>query len=64
VGYDTEVVMKEFVAGERCCRTVLDRYINGEFDRQGCKEGEQRCNGCQGVIRVEGRQRVRVAGWV
>jgi hypothetical protein len=28
VGYDTEDVIKEFVAGERCRWAVLDRYID------------------------------------
>jgi hypothetical protein len=46
VGYDTEDVMKEFVAGERCRRAVLDGYINGQFDRRGCEEEEQRWNVC------------------
>jgi hypothetical protein len=32
--------MKEFVVGKRCCRAVLDRYINRQFDRRGCKEEE------------------------
>lgn len=46
VGYDIEVVMKKPLAGERCRRTILDRYIDGRFDRQGCEEGEQRCDVC------------------
>jgi hypothetical protein len=46
VSYDIEDMMKEFVAGKRYCQAVLDRYINGQFDRQGCKEEEQRCNVC------------------
>jgi superfamily II DNA helicase RecQ len=46
VGYDTEDVMKEFVAGERCRRAVLDGYIDRQFDRQGYKEEEQRCDVC------------------
>jgi superfamily II DNA helicase RecQ len=46
VGYDTEDVIKEFVAGERCCRAVLDGYIDRQFDRQGCEEEEQRCDVC------------------
>jgi hypothetical protein len=64
VGYNTEDVMKEFIAGERCRRAVLDRYINRQFDRQGCKEEEQRCNVCRGITTVKGRRRVRVVAQV
>ena len=46
VGYDTEDVIKEFVAGKRCRWVVLDRYIDGQFDRQGYEEEEQRCDVC------------------
>jgi superfamily II DNA helicase RecQ len=60
VSYDIEDVMKEFVAGERCYRAVLDRYIDGQFDRRGCEEEEQRCDVYQGITVVEGRRRVRV----
>jgi hypothetical protein len=60
VGYDTEDVIKEFVAGKRCRRTVLDRYIDGQFDRQGCKEEEQRYNVYRGITTVKGRRRVKV----
>jgi len=64
VSHNTEDVMKEFVAGERCCWVVLDRYIDRQFDRRGCEEEEQRCNVCQGITTVEGRWRVRVVGQV
>ena len=56
--------MKEFVAGKRCRRAVLDRYIDRQFDRRGCKEEEQRCDVYRGITVVEGRQRVRVVGRV
>jgi hypothetical protein len=56
--------MKEFVAGERCRRAVLDGYIDGQFDRRGCKEEEQRCDVYRGIIAVEGRRRVRVVARV
>jgi hypothetical protein len=36
--------MKEFVAGKRYCRVVLDGYIDGQFDRQSCEEEEQKCD--------------------
>jgi hypothetical protein len=42
----------------------LDGYIDGQFDRQGYKEEEQRCNVCQGITIVEGRRRVRVVAQV
>jgi superfamily II DNA/RNA helicase len=64
VGYDTEDVMKEFVAGERCRRAVLDGYIDGQFDRRDCEEEEQRCDVCRGITAVEGRRRVRVVARV
>jgi hypothetical protein len=54
VGYDIEDVMKEFVAGERCCQAVLDGYIDGQFDRRGCKEEEQRYDVYRGITVVEG----------
>jgi hypothetical protein len=56
--------MKEFVAGERCRRAVLDGYIDGQFDRRGCEEEEQRCDVYRGITVVEGRRRVRVVGRV
>jgi hypothetical protein len=56
--------MKEFIAGERCRRAVLDGYVDGQFDRRGCEEGEQRCDVCRGITAVEGRRRVRVVGRV
>jgi len=42
----------------------LDGYIDRQFDRQGCKEEEQRCNVYWGITVVEGRRRVRVVAWV
>jgi superfamily II DNA/RNA helicase len=64
VGYDTEDVIKEFVAGERCRRAVLDGYIDGQFDRRSCEEEEQRYDVYRGITAVEGRRRVRVVGRV
>jgi hypothetical protein len=64
VGHNTEDVIKEFVVGERCRRAVLDGYVDGQSDRQGCKEGEQRCDVCRGTTIVEGRRRVRVVARV
>jgi len=64
VSHDTKDMMKEFVAGERCCQAVLDRYIDRQFDRRGCEEEEQRCDVCWGITAVEGRQRIRVVGQV
>lgn len=56
--------MKEFVVGKRCRRAVLDEYIDGQFDRRGCEEEEQRCDVYQGITIVEGRRRVRVVAQV
>jgi hypothetical protein len=64
VGYNTEDVMKEFIAGKKCRRAVLDRYIDGQFDRRGCEEEEQRYDVCRGTTVVEGRRRVRVVARV
>jgi hypothetical protein len=64
VGYDTEDVIKEFVAGKRCRQAVLDGYIDGQFDRRGCEEEEQRCDVCWGITVVKGRRRVRVVARV
>jgi hypothetical protein len=38
----------------------LDGYIDGQSNRRGCVGGEQRCDVYQGMVIVEGRQRVRV----
>jgi hypothetical protein len=57
-------VIKEFVAGEKCRRAVLDGYIDGQFDRRGCEEEEQRYDVCRGTTVVEGRRRVRVVARV
>jgi hypothetical protein len=64
VGYDTEDVIKEFVAGGRYCRAVLDGYIDGQFDRRGYEEEEQRYDVCRGITVVKGRRRVRVVARV
>jgi hypothetical protein len=64
VGYDTEDVIKEFVAGGRYRRAVLDGYIDGQFDRRGYEEEEQRYDVCRGITVVEGRRRVRVVARV
>jgi hypothetical protein len=40
IGYKTDIVMKEFMVGERCRWVVLDRYVDRRSDRQGCEEGE------------------------
>jgi hypothetical protein len=56
--------MKEFVAGKRCRRAVLDGYIDGQFDRRSYEEEEQRCDVCRGITAVEGRRRVRVVARV
>jgi hypothetical protein len=42
----------------------LDGYIDGQFDRRGYKEEEQRCDVCRGITIVEGRRRVRVVARV
>jgi hypothetical protein len=46
VGYDTEDVIKEFVAGEKYRRAVLNGYVDRQFDRRGCEEEEQKCDVC------------------
>jgi superfamily II DNA helicase RecQ len=56
--------VKEFVAGERCRRIVLDRHMDGRVDRYGCEphNGEERCDICSGQPRGEKRRRVWVPG--
>jgi superfamily II DNA helicase RecQ len=56
--------VKEFVAGERCRRIVLDRHMDGRVDRNGCEphNGEERCDICSGQPRGEKRRRVWVPG--
>jgi superfamily II DNA helicase RecQ len=42
--------------GKRCCRVVLDEYLDGRMDRTGCEEGEEMCWVCRrrnGVEAVE-----------
>lgn len=41
------------IDGERACRrAVVDAYIDGRLDREGCEEGEERCDVCRGVEEV------------
>ena len=47
LGEDVEEDMQEFITTEGCRRVVLDRAMNGRFDRIGCEEGEERCDQCQ-----------------
>jgi hypothetical protein len=32
----------------RCRRRVLDEYLDGRVGREGCEEGEERCDQCRG----------------
>ncbi len=38
-------LVKEYLQAP-CKRVVLDRYLDGRQDREGCEEGEERCKGC------------------
>lgn len=33
----------------RCRRRVLDEYLDGRESREGCEEGEERCDVCRGL---------------
>ena len=43
-----EARMREFIDGGRCCRVILDEYLDGRTDRERCEEDtEQACERCQ-----------------
>ena len=37
----------ELVRGQRCCRVILDGYLDGREDRVRCEADEQACYVCQ-----------------
>jgi len=39
--------MKELIEGKICKRVVLDREIDGRFDRISCEIGEESCDVCR-----------------
>ena len=59
-GWKTEVDMKEFIEGKVCRRVVLDREMDGRFDRTDCEVGEEMCDICRG--KFGGRKRKRAIG--
>ena len=59
-GWGTEAAMMEFIEGNKCRRIVMDREMDGEVGRLGCRSGERRCDVCKGEPRGEKRRRVMV----
>jgi superfamily II DNA helicase RecQ len=55
-GWKTEPEMKEFYAGKKCKRVIMDQYMDGDTQRTSCRPGEQFCDVCRG----RGAKRVRV----
>lgn len=55
-GWKTEGEMKEFYAGQKCKRVIMDRYMDGDSQRSTCRPGEQFCDVCRG----QGAKRVQV----
>jgi hypothetical protein len=48
-----------------CRRVVLDRYLDGREDRNGCEEGEELCDVCGGVEEdIEGEDSEEIDGGV
>lgn len=52
--------MKEFIEGKIYKRVVLDREIDGRFDRLSCEVGEERCDVCKGKAGARKRRRVEI----
>ena len=52
--------MLEFLDGEKCRRIIMDREMDGRFDRRACEMGEERCDICVGKPRGKKRRRIRV----
>jgi superfamily II DNA or RNA helicase len=40
--------IEQFMEGDRCRRVVLDQYMDGRPNREGCEEGEEPCDVCHG----------------
>ena len=58
---DIEPEMHEIVEGDGCIRVVVDREMDGNAARRGCKEGEESCSWCRerGRPGAEGEERAR-----
>ena len=44
---DVKEDMREFITTEGYMRVVLNGVIDGRKDRVSCKDGEEKCDGCQ-----------------
>jgi hypothetical protein len=42
--------MVEFLMTKGCRQVVLDRIVDGRFNREGCEENEEQCMGCRGGL--------------
>lgn len=61
VSNDMEVEMAQYLQTKACRRAVLDSVMDGREDREGCEEGEERCDLCggnqtQAVVVEEGEE--------
>jgi superfamily II DNA helicase RecQ len=43
----SDVGVNQFIQGQRCCRVILDGYLDGREDRQQCEAHEEACYVCQ-----------------
>lgn len=59
-GRQVQQEMREFVSGDRCRRKVMDGYMDGRSDRQGCEVDEERCDVCRGKSRGSRKRRIVV----
>jgi hypothetical protein len=41
----------EFMRGDVCRQVILDKVMDGQMDRVGCKEGEEACDVYKGIVR-------------
>jgi superfamily II DNA helicase RecQ len=57
---DVEADMHEIIEGEGCMRVVIDREMDGNTARRGCKKGEEACCRCQGQELLEEEDEVVV----
>lgn len=58
--WDKDVI--EFAQGRVCRREVLDREMDGNVDRFGCREGEEVCDVCQRQERQREQQQQETIG--
>ena len=52
--------MKELMDGKICKRVVLDKELDGRFDRVSCEMGEERCDVCRNKTSQRKRRRIEI----